>query len=192
MTPNPTDNQVIFLNGPSSSGKSSLALALQRRLDKPYLYLAEDMFFDTLPKRQLPREDYLRYGGRLYNGFTRSVRALIDCQNRVIVDTVAWSLGSLSGFVEALWDRQVFAIGLHCPLAVLEAREQARNNRSIGLARQQFDLVHKDALYNLEIDTSSMSSDACAEKIIQAMQTAPILHAFARMKQRQDSFDGRQ
>lgn len=179
-----SENQIIFLNGPSSSGKSSLARALQLHLEKPYLYVAEDMFFDTLPKREFPQDDYLRYGWRLYNGFTRSIRTLIDCHNRVIVDTVAWNPGSLSGFVEALWDRSVFAVGLHCPLTVLEAREQERNNRSIGLARQQFDLVHKDALYDLEIDTSSMSSDACAEKIIQAMQTAPTPHAFARMKQR--------
>ena len=35
--------QVIFLNGASSSGKSSLAHALQERLEKPYLFVAEDM-----------------------------------------------------------------------------------------------------------------------------------------------------
>lgn len=179
-------NQIIFLNGPSSSGKTSLARKLQLRLDKPYLFVAEDMFFDTLPAREFAHADFVRYGTRLYNGFTQCVRTLAQCDNRVIVDTVAWNPGSLEGFVNVLWDLPVFAVGVHCPLDVLEAREQQRKDRSPGLTRKQFDVVHRNALYDLEINTSTMNSDACAERVVEAMQTPPTPHAFVRMKQRLD------
>ncbi len=175
--------QAIFLNGSSSSGKTTLAKALQLRLDKSYLHIAEDMFFAALPEREYPQSDFLRYGQRLYTGFTQCVRTLIQCDNLVIVDTVAWNPGSLAGFVEALWDMRVCAIGVHCTLPILEEREQRRNDRSIGLARRQSDRVHQDALYDLEVDTSSMDTVACVDLIVGAALALKTPHAFARMKQ---------
>jgi chloramphenicol 3-O phosphotransferase len=124
--------QVIFLNGASSSGKSTLARALQLRLEKPYIYFAEDMFFGGFPNREYSETDYMSYGLRLYEGFTQCVRTMIACKNRVIVDTVAWNPGSLAGFVRALSDVQVFAVGVHCPLPVSEQRERGRGDRSVG------------------------------------------------------------
>ena len=130
-----TDIQVVFLNGPSSSGKSSLAHGLQQRLAVPYVFFPEDMFFSGLPGREYTDAEGYLYGSRLYNGFTRCVRTMVESDNRVIVDTVAWNPGGLSGFVEALWDLKVFAVGVYCDLAVLEDRERLRGDRSTGLAR---------------------------------------------------------
>lgn len=177
-------NQVIFLNGASSSGKSTLARALQNVLEEPYLHVSEDMFFAALPAREYSQPDYFRYGSRLYKGFTQCIRTLVQCENRVIVDTVAWDPGSLNGFVYALWDLQVFAVGVHCPLPLLEMREQQRTDRSAGLARKQFDQVHLNVLYDLEVDTSQVDSRANAERITATLKNPPIPHAFAQMKSR--------
>lgn len=174
-------NQIIFLNGPSSSGKSTLAHALQTRLDEPYLYFAEDMFFSALPANVSSRPDFFTYGSRLYAGFTKCVRTLVECENFVVVDTVAWVPGSLEGFVRALWDTEILAVGIHCPLAVLEERERQRANRAVGLARRQYEAVHRDALYDLELDTSTADVATCVDRIIHAMQTPQAPHAFAQM-----------
>ena len=42
---------VIFLNGASSSGKTSIGKALQDILDQPYLLLGLDTMFQTVPPR---------------------------------------------------------------------------------------------------------------------------------------------
>ncbi len=182
-----TETSVIFLNGASSSGKTTLAKALQMRLDEPYVFMAEDMFFSAFPQRQYAEADFMRYGMRLYTGFTRSVRALVDCGNLVIVDTVAWVPGSLEAFVEALWDMPVCAVGVHCPLTVLEERERQRGDRGVGLARKQFDVVHANALYDVEINTAEMTQAQCMDRIVDVAQQLPSPHAFARMKQRAKS-----
>jgi chloramphenicol 3-O phosphotransferase len=179
-----TDIQVVFLNGPSSSGKSSLAHGLQQRLAVPYVFFPEDMFFSGLPGREYTDAEGYLYGSRLYNGFTRCVRTMVESDNRVIVDTVAWNPGSLSGFVEALWDLKVFAVGVYCDLAVLEDRERLRGDRSTGLARRQYGKVHQNALYDIEINTSVADIDACAKRVADAMMAPATPHAFARMKQR--------
>ncbi len=47
---------VIFLNGTSSSGKTSISLELQQILDEPYLHISVDKFLYMLPV------DYLNGG----------------------------------------------------------------------------------------------------------------------------------
>jgi chloramphenicol 3-O phosphotransferase len=173
---------IIFLNGPLSSGKSSLARELQRRLSVPYIYFPEDMFFSGLPRKDYPSEEMYQYGSRLYHGFTQCVRTMVETEHRVIVDTVAWVPGSLAGFVEALWELPVFAVGLYCDLAVLEARERQRGDRGVGLARQQSRKAHQDAQYDLAIDTSTLTIDQCATQVVEAMAHPATPHAFARMK----------
>jgi chloramphenicol 3-O phosphotransferase len=48
---------------------------------------------------------------------------------------------------------------------VLEARERARGDRLIGLARWQLDRVHVGVAYDLEIDTTAASPLECARMI---------------------------
>ncbi len=43
--------QIIYLNGPSSSGKSTLAHALQEQLTEPYLVIGIDNLIDMMPKK---------------------------------------------------------------------------------------------------------------------------------------------
>ncbi|HET9109334.1 MAG TPA: hypothetical protein VFN78_00785 [Ktedonobacterales bacterium] len=46
VAPNETAAPIIFLNGSSSSGKTSIAAALQDRLGCPSIHLSEGAFFD--------------------------------------------------------------------------------------------------------------------------------------------------
>jgi chloramphenicol 3-O phosphotransferase len=46
-----TSGRIILLNGTSSSGKSSVARALQEVLSEPYLHLGIDTFIAMLPSR---------------------------------------------------------------------------------------------------------------------------------------------
>lgn len=43
--------KIIMLLGPSSSGKTSIALILQKKLSTPFLYVPVDTFDSMLPKR---------------------------------------------------------------------------------------------------------------------------------------------
>ena len=183
---------VIFLNGPSSSGKSTLARALQTALaDHVFVHVAEDMFFAMLPAHAYAHPDFLRYGTRLYTGFAHCVAALAARGNRVIVDTVAWSPGSLAVFLHALQETRVLAVGVHCALEVLEAREGQRRDRAVGLARRQFALTHHDVLYDIEVDTSRASLDACVAAIVDAWRhPAAGASAFSRMRARDRSAAG--
>lgn len=175
---------IIFINGTSSSGKTSLLKALQAKLTEPYLDMGIDRFIWMLPKRYLDRplwDDVLGkavqsgpLGLVLFSGMHHAIAAAAKRGLNVIADHV---------FVEKAWvdecaslfaDMNAYLIGLHCPLEVLEQRERDRKDRTLGQAREQFDVIHKYVVYDLELDTSTLTVEECAEKVIERLKTPPI------------------
>jgi chloramphenicol 3-O phosphotransferase len=60
---------------------------------------------------------------------------------------------------------RILLVGVRCPLEVVEERERTRQNRRNGLARSQFNVIHESKPYDLEVDTSVLSPEACAKVI---------------------------
>lgn len=162
---------IIFLNGVSSAGKTSIANVLQRALDQPYLRVSIDDFENMLPDR------YCEGGAftweslfpKMLRGFHRSIAALASVGNNLIVDHVmvyreGWA-SSLMDCVTILAPYSVYFVGVHCPLEELKRREESRGDRFIGTAERQFPRVHRHNLYDVEVDTSQASPEACAEQI---------------------------
>ncbi len=173
---------VIFLNGTSSSGKSTLTAALQERFDPAFLHFSEDYFFAMLPAGAYERADFFDVGSRLYQGFASAAAAMVAQGNHLIVDTVAWVPGSMAAFVRALEGIDVLAVGVQCDLTVAEAREAGRGDRNSGLARRQSPTTHAEALYDLEVDTSSTSLADCVDAIARAWADPPADPAFDRLR----------
>ncbi len=73
-----------------------------------------------------------------------------------------------------------YLIGLFCPLDVLEQREKGRKDRTLGQARLQFDAIHKFVKYDLEVDTSLLNPENCAEKVIERSKTPPVAFKLLR------------
>ena len=178
------NGHVIFLNGTSSSGKTTLARALQQELVEPYMYLSIDNFFHLYPDRFL-RPNSREGAGTLariipavVSGFHRSVAALALAGNNVLVDHILQDAGSLEECVEQWLGFEVLFVGVKCPLPIAEQREKERGNRTIGTVRTQFDVVHAHGLYDLEIDTSNLTVSECITRIIEAVYAKPNKSAF--------------
>lgn len=158
---------ILFLNGTSSSGKTTLAKSLQRQLADVYLHVPLDSFGIMFPESKLGnRELCFVEAPKLRTGFYRSVAALVECGNKVIVDTVA-NQGDARVFKPFFSLFDVVYVGVKCPLEELERRELARGDRNLGLARSQFMEVHQFLSYEIEVDTYQYPIDKCAVLIKQ-------------------------
>lgn len=175
--------QVIILNGVGSVGKSSTARALQVIAARPFLHLSMDAFLDMLPAAMFGHPNGLVFetldeGGRpsvaihsgpvverALSGMRHAIAAMARAGNSLIVDEVMIEPGEELEYRTLLADFDVRLVGLFAPLEVLEAREQARGDREIGLARWQYERVHLGRVYDLEIDTSARTPAACAAMI---------------------------
>jgi chloramphenicol 3-O phosphotransferase len=167
--------RIIILNGTSSSGKTSIVRALQTIMEEPYLDAGLDRFLWMLPKRYLERplwDDVLGLaveagdvGHRLVTGMHRAIRMLSTTGNNVVADHVLVERQWVQDCVALFWDLPAYLIGVHCPVEVLEQRERARRDRTLGQAKAQLAFVHRDLVYDLEVDTSQFSPEACARQI---------------------------
>jgi len=179
---------ILLLNGASSSGKTTLLEALQDALEAPYLNAGIDKFIWMLPDRYLDRplwDDVLgraveagEMGQRLFSGMHHAIAALSRAGLNVVADHVLVEAAWIAECVELFAGLPVYWIGVQCPLEVLEQRERARKNRTLGQARAQFECVHAAVTatlggYDLEVDTSLLAPDACARLIADHIQREP-------------------
>jgi chloramphenicol 3-O phosphotransferase len=175
-------SRIVLLNGVGSAGKSSIARALQAIAATPFLHVQMDAFFDMLPAGWRDHADTFAFetgeedgrpvvairsgpvGERLMRGMRRSVAALAAAGNDLIVDDVM--LGDEMAEYDALLAGfAVHKVGVLAPLDVLEAREAARGDRLIGLARWQIGRVHAGRSYDLEVDSAANTPERCARLI---------------------------
>ena len=174
---------IIWLNGTSSSGKTTLAKELQALLDDYFLHVCFDTFYQMLPARFKPstRADS-KYVEKVHLGFEYSIPALARAGNRLIVDYPFHYPDSLPRCLDLVSPYRVLYIGVFSPIEVLEQREAARGDRKIGLARYQASRVHLNSEYDVEIDTHQLSPDQAAQKVISAWHTATPPTAFERLR----------
>lgn len=180
MEPRP---QIVILNGIGSVGKSSTAKALQTITSKPFLHVAMDAFLEMLPEKMLSHPDGLMFEvsqhqgkpiiavrsgpvlERAMRGMRHAVAAMAEQGNNLIIDEVMIGDQNAKEYCALLQSCNLYLVGLVAPLDVLEARELVRGDREIGLARGQYDLVHRGIAYDLEVDTSAATPAECARTI---------------------------
>jgi len=175
-------SRVVLINGVSSAGKGSLARALQAITETPFLHVQMDAFLEMLPAPMFgSREGYIFESAledgkpvtaihtgpmmaMLMRGMRRSVAAMAAEGADVIVDDVMWG-DDFADYQAVMAPFEFRAVGLKAPLEVIEERERRRGDRTLGLARWQYERVHQGVDYDLVIDNSAATPEACAARI---------------------------
>jgi len=176
---------VIFLNGCTSAGKSSIAKSLQALLPRPFLLSGIDDAFAMLPANMhnnpdgfffdrneagLIRLNFGAFGLATLRAHQHAAAAMAKSGLDIILDEVILSKDLWAHWQAALADMDVFWVGVHCDGEELERREIARGDRVHGQARGQYDIVHKYATYDVAVDTTKQTPEACARRICEAFQ----------------------
>lgn len=175
---------VILVNGPSSSGKSTLCKALQARMSEPFWHYSIDHFrAGVLPWHRIGTGEFPWSSLRpaFFDGFHRCLPALAAAGNNLIVDHIIENEAWLADLVRLLAPFDVFFVGVHCPLGELEARERQRGDRRIGEARSDFDTVHVNRSYDFEVD-GTKDAGANADAVIEAWRARRPPGALARLR----------
>jgi chloramphenicol 3-O phosphotransferase len=174
-------SSIIFLHGASSSGKSTLAGAVQARIGEPFWHYSIDHLRDSgiVPMERIRRGDFRwsEFRAPFFDGYHRSAAAIADAGNHLIVEHILDTPGWLE-LLQGLFARhRVLFVGLHVALAELNRREAARGDRPVGSAEADFHSIHKGLCYDLELDTGS-DLDANVDRVLAAWAAPPIRSAF--------------
>lgn len=182
-------SKIIYLNGPSSSGKTTIAKALQEAFEEPYLHLGIDKLIGFMPMKLnnwegefapsgfswQPAKDPTGYpifqihAGPFAKRIIRSLKdmaLLLASQSyNLIIDDVAFEPIEVEEWKQTLKNYPVLYVGVLTPLEILEQRERSRSNRLLGGARGQYFKVHENVAYDIEIDTHSQTLEENVAKI---------------------------
>ena len=201
-----TSGTVIFLNGVSSSGKTTLAKELQEQLEQPFLHLALDQFRDGLPDKfrglnsakgttgarglnVVPCLDdekpitsivFGETGKLMLKGMRSAMAAMAKVGNNIIIDDIILETEFLNAYLRVFEDLEVYFIGVKCAIEVAEERESQRLGRFPGTALSHLFICHAHELYDLEIDTGRNLPRECAARILDRLQSPP--RAFAKLR----------
>jgi chloramphenicol 3-O phosphotransferase len=179
---------IVVLNGTSSSGKTTLARAFQELAPTVFLNFSIDSLFDTLPQsaRQRVVSGQTIPGlpfQELHRAFYGCVRELASLGRDLIIDNAITARAQAEMLVGAVDGHRVLLVAVGCPAEVLAQRERERGDRDIGLAARQLDTIDRWLDCDLRIDTSRVTAQTGAVRILEALTAGPST-ALARTRAR--------
>jgi len=198
--------RILVLNGTSSAGKTTLANVLQQALPDKYEQVGLDLTLQSVPPELfvisddvdhppvegwlIPLRDGVQIAlptlgpaaihelERMYASF--GTRA--DTGVNLIVDDVLWHPRALAMAIAHFADRDAWLVGVYCPMEVAVEREKRRRDRAVGGAALFAEEVHRHGVYDIEVDTSMLTPEEAAQRVIAAMSTAGHPTAFRDLR----------
>ena len=119
---------ILFLNGPSSAGKTTLARELQTNAPSHWYWLPFDCFLDAVPSKQWDSDESEGFR-TAYDLHHDCIKLISDQGKDIIVDTVMYSEDSFAAFVNKFAEYPVIMVKVVCPVEELNKRERERGDR---------------------------------------------------------------
>ncbi len=167
--------RIIFLNGVTSSGKTSIVEALQARRDVFFYVVANDLFQEMVGEEYL-RENYWKYLGEVIFMMYHTARLFSDMGKNVIIDGILVEREGVAPHYERLLsilkDNPLDVVEVFCPLEICRERNIARGDRYETQSEEQNALMAKNIRYSMRVDTSIYSPEDCAEQIVRGLFSA--------------------
>lgn len=164
--------RIIFLNGVTSSGKTSIVEALQDREDCFFYVVANDLFEQMVGERFL-REDYWTHLSRVIILMYHTAKMMSDMGHDVMIDGILVERPEIAPHYQQLrtilQGNPLSIVEVACPLDICRARNIARGDRYETQSEEQAAIMAQDVAYALRVETDRMTPRQCADAIVRAL-----------------------
>ncbi len=164
--------RIIFLNGVTSSGKTSIVDALQEREDIFFYVVANDLFEQTVGDKYL-RENYWKYLSDVIIMMYHTAKLYSDMGKNVLIDGILVEREEIKPhyerLLEILKDNPLDIVEVYCPVDICRERNIMRGDRYETQSEEQLELMAKNIKYSAKVDTSVHSSAECADIIVKEL-----------------------
>ncbi len=164
--------RIIYLNGVTSSGKTSIVEALQARRDVFFYVVANDLFQEMIGEDYL-KEDYWKYLSEVIIMMYHTAKLFSDMGKNVIIDSILVEREGIAPHYERmkkiLQDNPLDIVEVFCPPEICRQRNIDRGDRYETQSDEQAALMATGIQYSLRVDTSRFSPAECADAILRAL-----------------------
>lgn len=164
--------RIIFLNGVTSAGKTSIVEALQERDDIFFYVVANDLFQEMVGDKYL-RENYWKYLSEVIIMMYHTAKLYSDMGKNILIDGILVEREEIAPhyqqLLEILKNNPLDLVEVYCPLDICRERNIMRGDRYESQSDEQHELMAKNIKYTLRVDTSLFSADECADIIVKKL-----------------------
>ncbi len=164
--------RIIYLNGVTSSGKTSIVEALQDREDCYFYVVANDLFEQMIGDRFL-RENYWQHLSQVILLMYHTAKLFSDMGHDVLIDGILVERPEIAPhyqrMMEILGENPLSIVEVACPLEICRARNIARGDRYETQSEEQAALMAKNIQYAMTVHTDKNTPEECAEAIVRAL-----------------------
>ena len=178
---------IILVNGASSSGKTSLARALQDLWEGPLIYNSLDQVISTLPFSYTGKGEHAnlgfpiigsevlvgQHGYTLNKAFCEHILRLDASGFDVVVDYIMLDQQIFEAFEVLFRSCRVFFVGLDCDARELAKRNNDRPDRITGLSKAQQSKIHFCRnRYDITLDSATIGPEELASLLFAAIKSS--------------------
>lgn len=164
--------RIIFLNGVTSSGKTSIVEAMQTYSEPFFYVVANDLFENTIGDKHL-RKDYWKYLSEVIIMMYYTARLFSDSGKNVLIDGILVERPELNPHYDKVKDifngYSLDIVEVYCPLDLCRKRSLERGDRREDQSDEQNKIMSKNIRYSCSVDTSLNTPEECAEIIIKSL-----------------------
>lgn len=164
--------RIVFLNGVTSSGKTSVVDALQER-DEPFFYVVANDLFEQMVGERFLREDYWKHLSEVIILMYHTAKLYSDLGKNVLIDGILVEREQIAPHYarlrEILKENPLDIVEVFCPLEICRQRNIARGDRYETQSEEQAALMAENIAYTMRVDTSLHTPEECAAQIIDAL-----------------------
>ena len=162
------NGRIIFLNGVTSSGKTSIVESLQNQEDIFFYVVANDLFQEMVGENYL-RKNYWKYLSEVIIMMYHTAKLYSDMGKNVLIDGILVEREEIkphySQLLEILKNNPLDIVEIYCPLDICRQRNIIRGDRYETQSQEQYDLMAENIKYSAKVDTSIYSPEECAKRL---------------------------
>ena len=164
--------RIIFLNGVTSSGKTSIVEALQNRDDCYFYVVANDLFEQMIGDRFL-QEDYWQHLSRVILLMYHTAKLFSDMGHDVLIDGILVERTEITPhyqqMMDILKDNPLHIVEVSCPLDICRERNIVRGDRYENQSAEQAAIMARNIRYAMTVHTDKITPEECAEAIVREL-----------------------
>lgn len=161
---------IIYLNGVTSSGKTSIVEAL-RAAGADFYYLSDDIFEDNIIDIEYGALGYWESLAEAVFLMHKTACLFSDAGKTVVIDSMLLEAEGFAPHYSQV--QQIYGnyplrmVEVFCPLEICRQRNVKRSDRYESQSEEQSALMAQNVHYDLRLDTSSLTPEQCAAKIME-------------------------
>ena len=161
---------IIYLNGVTSTGKTSISYELQRQSEKIIYNMSNDTMASLLNRERFRQDYWITLFNTIYVMYDVAVM-LADKGHDVIIDGMVVNPPGISGHYEHMknvfCDSNLVLVEVFCPLEECRRRNIARGDRREFQSQEQYETMVLDVVHSLTVNSYENDSAVCAAQILE-------------------------